>query len=47
VCITFIGCRAEKRTFWIYMINALKFDEKYYIKDKKNKLKAKNGVTTY
>jgi hypothetical protein len=37
----------EKRVRWDYHINAFKFDEKYYIKDKKNKLKAKNGATTY
>ena len=37
----------EKRVRSDYHINTFKFDEKYYIKDKKNKLKAKNGATTY
>jgi hypothetical protein len=47
VCIVIVNCREEKKDNLDILIKVLKVDEKYYIKDKKNKIKAKNGVIIY
>ncbi len=43
----YIECIEGKKMIQISPYWILKLDEKYYIKDKKNKIKAKNGVITY